>query len=153
MVFNNFLSSWGIRGLFAKWTDEASVRCEKCTVIMLTLRGWNSVEWLNQFILHDRGWYLATGNQMGRVILTYQTCKRSQLRKIFQEWPPWRMFTRKSNLMFLSKSSLCSFEWLHAESWHCLRNPSSIIHHPSRDLNNYNHRPFEIVLFLGSMIR
>lgn len=48
--------SLGIRGLFAKWTDETSVRCEKCTVIMLTLRGWNSVEWVNQFILYNRGY-------------------------------------------------------------------------------------------------
>lgn len=50
------------------------MRGKKCTVIMLTLRGLNSVEWVNQFLLYNRGLTLATGEQMRHVIFTYITC-------------------------------------------------------------------------------
>lgn len=95
--------SLGIRGLLAKWTDETSVRCEKCTVIMLTLRGWNSVEWVNQFILYNRGFVSGNWKTDGTCHINISRKKKSQssFKSIFRIVSKVMLTKKRSNVMFL----------------------------------------------------
>lgn len=67
------------------------------------------LKWVNQCIWYNRVFFLATGKQVGYVILTYQICKSLSLGKYsgyHLKSPPWKMLIKKkrSNLMFYKSS-------------------------------------------------